>query len=411
MPIEITVPRLGWSMDEGTLTEWLKRDGDYVRKGDMLFVLEGDKASQEVECFDEGILRILPAGPRSGDSVQVGQLLAYLVAEGEPAPWNTSEVPAESATGRLPATPVAATTPVLSAVDVERPQLSRLPASTRSSPRARRRATELGVDWTSLMGTGKAGRIRERDVLAAIAGHDARVATDEPKTAMGQPLSPTRRLIAERMLTSHLSTAPVTLTSAADATNLVSLREQFKTAAANSDGVVPSVTDFVVKLTAIALQAHPALNAQWHEDGIVMSSEIHMGIAVDTDSGLVVPVVRNVERLTLRELAAKTRELIEQARSRRLPVRAMQEGTFTVTNLGTFGIDAFTPLIQLPQCAILGIGRIHTSPAFIDNQVVPRERITLSLTFDHRAVDGAPAAKFLQAVCRAVENPGERLIQ
>jgi pyruvate dehydrogenase E2 component (dihydrolipoamide acetyltransferase) len=196
MAIKITVPRLGWSMDEGTLTEWLKRDGDYVKKGDMIFVLEGDKAAQEIECFDEGILRLLPNGPRSGDTVQVGQLLAYLVAEGEPVPAAgvaEAETSSAAASNRDPRIPAVSRS--MSAAEVQGTS-QRLA----SSPRARRRAAELGVDWTKLgTGTGRNGRIREQDVLAASRGQTGQSI---------QPLSPIRRTIAERMVASLRTTAP-----------------------------------------------------------------------------------------------------------------------------------------------------------------------------------------------------------
>ncbi len=413
MAIEVTVPRLGWSMDEGTLTEWLKRDGDTVRKGDMLFVLEGDKATQEVESFDEGILKLLPRGPQPGDAVQVGQLLAYLVAEGEPAPFESGSAGAEFAANDVPAearlpAPLPANR---SAPSAEFPPL---PQGPRASPRARRRAAELGVDWTKVVrtGTGKSGRIRERDVLAALGRAEQTASQPTVSTAASrnvQPHSPIRRTIAERMVASHQTTAPVTLTTTADVTNLVRLRQQLKGSGATVDVVVPSLTDFIVKLTAITLKSFPLLNARWEEHGIVTSAEIHIGIAVDTDAGLLVPVVRNVEQLSLRSLAARSQELIAKARTRRLTAEDMQGGTFTVTNLGSYGIDAFTPILQVPQCAILGIGRIQKAPVFVENQFVPRDMITLSLTFDHRIVDGGPAARFLQAVARAIENPADLL--
>jgi pyruvate dehydrogenase E2 component (dihydrolipoamide acetyltransferase) len=226
---------------------------------------------------------------------------------------------------------------------------------------------------------------------------------------MGSPLSPVRRRIAERMLQSSRSTAPVTLTTTADATNLVNLRQQFRAVAAAGEPV-PGYTDFLVKLAAVALQKHPALNAWASEGQIVTSTSIHIGIAVDTEAGLFVPVVREVPALTLKGLAARARELAERARQGKLTAEEMQGGTFTVTNLGAFGIDAFTPLLNPPQCAVLGIGRIAPRPVVKDGQVVAREQVTLSLTFDHRLTDGAPASRFLQTLVALIENPGPCLI-
>jgi pyruvate dehydrogenase E2 component (dihydrolipoamide acetyltransferase) len=190
----------------------------------------------------------------------------------------------------------------------------------------------------------------------------------------------------------------------------VNLRNQFKAVAGPSTEPVPSYTDFLVKLTALVLQQHPVLNSYWADDRIIPQGGIHIGIAVDTEAGLLVPVVRDVPTLPLKQLAERTRDLFERARQRKLTAEEMQGGTFTVTNLGAFGIDAFTPIINVPQCAILGIGRIQRRPVVRDEQIVIRDEITLSLTFDHRVVDGVPAARFLQTVSGLIENPGPGLI-
>jgi pyruvate dehydrogenase E2 component (dihydrolipoamide acetyltransferase) len=196
------------------------------------------------------------------------------------------------------------------------------------------------------------------------------------------------------------------LTTAVNAGNLVNLRGQFRAAGQE----VPSYTDFILKLTATALQKHPHLNARWENDRILLLSDIHIGLAVDTDAGLLVPVVRQVPQRSLRELAGQTRDLIERARQGRLRAEEMQGGTFTITNLGAFGIDAFTPILNYPECAILGIGRIHPQPIVLDERVIAGEQLTLSLTFDHRLVDGAPAARFLRTLSQLLENPGPALV-
>jgi pyruvate dehydrogenase E2 component (dihydrolipoamide acetyltransferase) len=193
-----------------------------------------------------------------------------------------------------------------------------------------------------------------------------------------------------------------------DATNLVNLRQQFQ--AVNSSDAVPGYTDFLVKLTSCALGSHPLLNARWDGEQIVLVEERNIGIAVHTEDGLLVPVLRQVETLTLRQVAVQLRDLIDRGRRRQLSAEEMQGGTFTVTNLGAFGIDAFTPVINYPQCAILGVGRIQSRPVAIDRQVAVREQVTLSLTFDHRLVDGVPAAQFLQTLSRMIENPGPWLM-
>jgi pyruvate dehydrogenase E2 component (dihydrolipoamide acetyltransferase) len=261
-------------------------------------------------------------------------------------------------------------------------------------------ATRLGVDWSKLQGSGRTGRIREQDVAAK--------AQPLPVQIGGViPFTPIRKTIAARMLESRQTTAPVTLTSSVDATNLVNLRGQFKAAASET---TPSYTDFFVKLTGVALQKHPLLAAQWTDAGIKLADRIDIGIAVDTESGLLVPVIRDVPALGLRQVTACSRELIELAQRGQLPGKDMQGGCFTITNLGAYGIDAFTPIINPPECAILGVGRIERRPVMDGERVIGREMVTLSLTFDHRIVDGAPAARFLQTLAQLIGNPGPWLM-
>jgi pyruvate dehydrogenase E2 component (dihydrolipoamide acetyltransferase) len=268
------------------------------------------------------------------------------------------------------------------------------------SPRGRRLATRLGIDWSNLKGSGRTGRIRERDIAA--------IAQAQPAQGNGVfPLTPIRKTIASRMLESRQTTAPVTLTSSVDATNLVNLRTQFKTA---DSGATPSYTDFLVKLVAIALQKHPIMASRWTEAGIEQAERIDIGVAVDTEAGLLVPVIRDVPALGLRQVAARSRELIELAQRGELPGKEMLGGCFTITNLGAYGIDAFTPIINPPECAILGVGRIERKPVVDGERVIGREMVTLSLTFDHRIVDGAPAARFLQTLAKLIENPGPWLM-
>lgn len=388
MAIPITIPRLGWNMEEGVFAGWLKPDGSTVRAGEVLFSLESEKATEDIECLDAGILRIAPDGPQPGTKLPVGTVIGYLVAEGETTPLEGGS--ARTADRTPPLLPNAAT--------------ASLPRSERRaiSPRARRVARELGIDWVDLHGSGRTGRIRERDIRAAAAQQPS--GKSESRVI---PVSTLRRTIAERMLTSHRSTAPVTLTTTADATNLVNLRNQFKAMHGDS---VPSYTDFLIKLTASALMKHPLLNARWEGEQIVMQPDIHIGIAVDNEAGLLVPVVRDVPSLGIRQLSAQTRELARRARARLLTADEMRGGTFTVTNLGAFDIDAFTPIINYPQCAILGVGRIERRPAVVGEQIAAREQLTLSLTFDHRLVDGAPAARFLHTLRNLIHNPGPALM-
>jgi pyruvate dehydrogenase E2 component (dihydrolipoamide acetyltransferase) len=214
-----------------------------------------------------------------------------------------------------------------------------------------------------------------------------------------------RRTIAARMVAGVTQAAPVTLVTKVDATRLVEQRRQHHSTPA---AIVPTYTDYLLKLTATALLQHPRLQAQWREDSLWLPDTIDIAIAVDTEAGLLVPVVRKVDQLELQAIARQTRELIGRARAGFLSADDMRGATFTITNLGMHGIDAFTPIIHLPQCAVLGVGRIVREPVVVDDAIVPRDLVTLSLTFDHRVIDGAPAARFLNDLRLAIEAAGER---
>jgi pyruvate dehydrogenase E2 component (dihydrolipoamide acetyltransferase) len=276
-------------------------------------------------------------------------------------------------------------------------------AQAPASPRARRAAGERNVDLATLEPTGKGGRIRERDVLAAT-GRAAAAPPADPTLMREIPITAMRRTIATRMVNSLNNTAPVTITCRADATNLVGLRQQLK--AIGTNAIVPAYTDIIAKLVASALRAHPILTARWDGDRFLLPEQIHIGIAVDTEAGLLVPVLRDVSASSLSDVARQSRRLVEAARAARLTAADMQGGCFTITNLGSFGIEAFTPIINYPETAILGLGAILREPvALQDGNLTSREQMTLSLTFDHRIVDGAPAARFLQTLRQRIEEP------
>ena len=441
MAFEIVIPRLGWSMEEGTFSGWLKKEGDFVRSGEALFSLEGEKAIQDIESIDEGILRIPPNGPSVGAVVKVGAIVGYLVAEGEGPPWLNAQPgereEAASSTSPQPSnvTPVASpsvrrmarevgvelshvvgTGPRgrITTQDILRAQTSPTTAvairptglatidpvavsRVIASPRARRVARELKVDWKLLNGSGANGRVRERDVRAA--------RTDDVAFGIRQPITARRRVIAERLTASRQQTVPVTLTTKADATKLIALREHLKSTVGSSSA--PSYQDILIKLIAKMLIRHPRIAGRWEQDTIIVprDHEMNIGMAVDTEDGLLVPVIQDVNSLTLESLAEKSRGLIERARGGKLLARDMQGGVFTVTNLGAFGIDAFTPVINLPESAILGLGAIRMEPvATPDGKIFSRHQLSLSLTFDHRVIDGAPAARFLQELLAAIDE-------
>ena len=445
MASEVVMPRLGWTMEVGRVVEWLKADGEQVEAGELLFSVESDKAITEVEALDSGVLRI-PADSPLGVEVPVGATLAYIAAPGE-----------EVSLTLIPAAPAAAD--AVPSMAVEEPLAIANGASGNGhnrtpsiSPRARRAAARFGVDWTMITGSGSTGRIRERDVLAAATARPAvaparatplvRRLADEAGVDLGQvaasrpggrvtradvlaatvgetspatrdpeigtPLSPIRRVIVQRMTESARTVAPVTLTTEADATELARIRDHLKTELTATGEPVPSFTDLLVRISALALVEHPALNASLFGDAIVQHSAIHIGVAVDTERGLLVPVVHDADRKTVAMIAAETVHLIAQTRAGSASTDDLRGSTFTVSNLGMFEIDAFTPIVNLPEAAILGLGRVVARPVVIDVEsetVAVRKMMALSLTFDHRIVDGAPAARFLQRIKAMIERP------
>lgn len=466
MAVEVVMPRLGWGGEEGSLVEWLKQDGDEVRPGEVICTVEGEKAVNEVEALDRGILRIPPNSPPPGVKVPVGTVLAYLVTPGEKHPFADSSIPVTSSSATraneneerrsLPVAPGAeaaaavdeiATTPPLRGSSPPQQRVGK--AGPAASPRARHIARELGVEWTAMDGSGRTGRIVERDVREAATlirsetgaarfspivrrvaqdlGVDldalarakpglriTRVEVEEAARAretpriQGVPMNGVRRVIARRMAESARSVAPVTLTTEADATDLVRLREQLKKDRIGTELPVPTYNDLLARIVAVALQNHPSLNASLEGETIVQHPSVNTGIAVDTDRGLLVPVIRDVGNKSIGQLARESAPLIERTRAGRATAEDLSGGTFTITNLGMYEIDAFTPIVNLPETAILGVGRIVAKPVVLDEAsetIAVRKMMALSLTFDHRIVDGAPAARFLQEVKRLVERP------
>ncbi len=401
-------------MEEGVFIEWLKRDGESVKSGDALFTIESDKAAQEVEAIDAGTLHVPANGPQRGDKIKVGAAIGYLLADGETSEAVRGSITPAAAVEDQSARQTASESggkkqgkplPLADVVATERKQGAPLasPAAP-ASPRARRAAREKGVSLEHVSPSGMSGRIRERDVLKV--WNERSADSENWEVIETQSM---RRTIAERMVRSLNSTAPVTIHRRCDAVELVNLRNQLKQAAENAEG--PSFNDILMKIVAGALRRHPMLAARWVSDQIEIPKALHIGFAVDSEHGLFVPVVRDVLQLSLREVTGASRLLIEAARAGELKQAQMQDGCFTMTSLGSFGVESFTPIINHPQTAILGVGAIRREAvAMEDGTLANRHQLTLSLTFDHRVVDGAPAARFLQNVCERIENPFAALL-
>jgi pyruvate dehydrogenase E2 component (dihydrolipoamide acetyltransferase) len=401
-------------MEEGVFIEWLKRDGESVKSGDALFTIESDKAAQEVEAIDAGTLHVPANGPQRGDKIKVGAAIGYLLADGETSEAVRGSITPAAAVQDQSARQTASESggkkqgkplPLADVVATERKQGAPLasPAAP-ASPRARRAAREKGVSLEHVSPSGTSGRIRERDVLKV--WNERSADSENWEVIETQSM---RRTIADRMVRSLNSTAPVTIHRRCDAVELVNLRNQLKQAAEHAEG--PSFNDILIKIVAGALRRHPMLAARWVSDQIEIPKALHIGFAVDTEHGLFVPVIRDVLQLSLREVTSASRLLIEAARAGKLKQEQMQDGCFTMTSLGSFGVELFTPIINHPQTAILGVGAIRREAvAMEDGTLANRQQLTLSLTFDHRIVDGAPAARFLQNVCERIENPFAALL-
>lgn len=420
MPIEIQLPRLGWSMEEGKFLAWLKNDGDLIHSGDPLFTLESDKAAQEVESIDSGILSIPADGPKPGDVIKVGCILGYLLADGEIAPSLSpldSKSPASHLSDAEPkdlgssrnsqsrgsgsAEHPALASNVKTASEAFSDSAGKSDVPPPASPRARRAAVKHRVDLCNLTPTGRGGRLRERDVLAAV------VASSTSSARPKIPLTPLRRAIADRLMHSRQSAVPVTVTMRCDATELLAFRRQLRSAHEEGSLIeIPTLNDLFIKLAASALRRHPMIAAIWAEDHLLLPEGIHLGITVDTGAGLLVPVIRDVDSATLTEVATRSRPLIEAARTGSIAPADLQGACFTVSNLGALGVESFTPVINPPQSAILGIGSIvREAVPRDDGTFFARDRVVLSLTFDHRVNDGADAARFLQTLRQLIQQP------
>ena len=416
MASEIVMPQLGLTMTEGTVVRWLKRVGDRVEKNEPLFEVETDKVVQEVLSLEEGVLNEIVV--EEGRPVPVGTVIGYVGAPGE--------VPAGAgARGRE---------------DVEAPRGgdgesggreehgARRPEPgtprsldlVRASPAAKKLAERLGVDYRTLRGSGPGGRVIEEDVRRAAASAAAQppqsprppVPPSSVAESAGEsiPLRGIRKVVAERMAHSFATVPHFYLTAEVDAGALVALHGQVAPAVERKHGVKLTLTDLLVKATAMALKEHPEANAAWSDGGIRRNPVVSLGVAAATDDGLVVPVIPEADRLTLVEIARKRGELVEKARAGKLTLPDLEGGSFTLSNLGMFGVDLFQAIVNPPQAAILAVGRIKDRPVAVGGQVAVRPTMFVTLSSDHRILDGALAARFLARVVQLLENPAEMLL-
>lgn len=433
MAKEVYMPALGMNQETGTLLRWHKAEGDTVTKGEPLMEVATDKTDVEIEAPASGVLRRVTA--REGDEVPVGQVIALIAAADEvvagAAPAAPATSPAASAPTSVTAAPVQPISPLAArvaarhGVDVSQvkptggriqkedvlaylaAQATPLPAGrVLASPKARRLAQEAGIDLASLAGSGPDGAVLAGDVVAAqtapvVAPVAAPAVAPVIAAVQTVPMSRMWKVMAERLTESWTTVPHFFLGREVDATGLVAWREA---AQARSD-VKLTITDCLVKLAAHTLRRHPRVNAAWQNGAIVANADVHVGIAVAVDDGLLVPVIRHADRLGLSEMAAARADLVGRGQNGKLTPDDLTGGTFTISNLGMLGIDHFSAIINPPQAAILAVGRIVDKVVAVAGQPVVRPRMGLNLSCDHRVVDGARAARFLDELAAVIEDP------
>ena len=419
---EVVMPRLSDTMEEGELAKWLKNVGDPVKKGESLAEIETDKATMDLEAFEDGILEQQLVA--EGTIVPIGQPVAVIGdGSGSRAPKPATPVAStESSSGESAPTESAPTEPAPTepapTEPAPAPAVSSAVGKLRTSPLARKVARDHGIDLSSIVGTGPQGRIVRADVEAAIASGPATASsapasqptaapqpTAVPYSAEDEEVQVSRiRLVAARRLTESQAVPHFFLTSVVDIERLLAFRKEVN-AGLEPRGIRVSVNDLLVRAAALALRLHPDANSSWAGDKLLRHGHVNVGIAVATDTGLLVPVVADADRKSLSEIATETVTLAGKARDGKLKLNEMTGGTFSISNLGMFGIDQFTAVINPPEAAILAVGAASPVPVLRDGALVEVPKLKITLTVDHRVMDGAVAAAFLREIVGILEQP------
>ena len=430
---EVIMPKMGDAMEEGTLVKWLKSEGDEVSEGDAIAEIETDKVTMELEAENAGTLAQLIAD--EGQDIPVGEAIAFIQGEGEEVPERDGKAQAEEAGGAEEAeggeeeggeaqAATATEAPEEEEAAEEVPEVGRADGRYRASPIVRRLAQENDLDLSKIEGTGPAGRIVERDVRAALERGDARAdgraaeaeapqaapeaaPAPEPTGAPGTELvEPSRmlRIIGERMTQSKQQIPHYYATVEVEMDDLMTLRKQLNEQL-EEQGIKLSVNDFVMKACAVALKDYPNLNALWTSQGIELHQQVDLAMAVALEEGLITPVIRDAANKTLSAISAASKDLAKRAREGGLQPEEYQGGTFTVSNMGMFGVESFAAIINPPQAAIVGVSSIVQRAIFKDEEVVPVSLMKLTLSADHRISNGAEGAQYLAEVKRLLEHP------
>lgn len=392
MAVKVVMPKLGMAMKKGEVSVWNKKVGDPVEKGESIASINSEKIEMDIEAPESGTL--LHIKVKEGEGVPPGTAICYIGENGEEV--REKETPAPENEGKPQAEPENKPAPKAGQKRKHRVKIS---------PVARKMAEKAGLKVDTLNGTGPGGRIVKADVIKAMkteAEPQSSVQTAQPE---GKPASAMRKVIADRMHKSLQNSAQLTLTMKADITELLKWQRQLADSAKKRSGVKLTVTHFVSRAAVLALKQHPELNSSYQEERIITYPYVHLGMAVSLENGLVVPVIRDAEKLSFLELADHISTSARRAREGNASGDDLRGSTFSITNLGGYGVEHFTPILNPPEAGILGVGASYETPAFKGDELVKSTILPLSLTFDHRVCDGAPAADFLKTVKTLLEEP------
>lgn len=392
MATSTLMPKFGLTMTEGKIVEWRKKEGDKVKKGEILFIFETEKVTYEVEATESGILGKILA--KVDETVSVGAMVAYIIQPGEKIPEVV--VPPEAIAEAREELTVMETTPVAHQHQIR----------LKATPKARKLAKKYNIDLTLVRGSGLGGRIRRIDIERAKEESEKGVAPPaKPPAGKLVKFTGMRKIIAQKMLQSKTQTAQAYMGHTVDASKILESRKIWLPIVEKKAGVRLTITDIMMKITAAAIEVHPIMNTRWTDEGILWIEDIHMGMALALDEGLIVPVIWSINRKNLSEIAKMRAELVQKGRKGQLTPDDMKGSTFTLSTMGMYGLEEFLAIINQPESAILGVGAIIDKPVVVDEEIVIKPMMKITLSYDHRVIDGAKAGQFMMTLKEFIENP------